>query len=93
MKITLTIPEDKKIAVIDAFALQYKYQDEVYQEGVDGEEGIMIPNPVNKGQFAKNIIRTFIKEVYISAQVKPVQEQGKVIAEQANIDIDTVTVT
>lgn len=90
MDITITIPTDKKDAVIDAFALQYKYQEEV--DDGKGEGGLM-PNPVTKGQFALNIMRSFVKEVYVAAQVKPIQEQTKTIAQQASEEMDVITIT
>ncbi len=87
MKISINIPDDKKVAVVNAFATQYKYQ-----ASTTDEEGVETQNPVSKGQFALNIIKTFIKEVYISSQVQPLQDQRKTLIEKAKTDIDGVEV-
>ena len=54
LSLTLTVPDAIKGDVINAFAYTYKYQDTI-----DGQ-----PNPQTKAQFAKEIIKQFIREVY-----------------------------
>ena len=62
---TITIPDDKVAAVIDAFASQYHYTTKI-----EDANGAMIDNPTSKAQFAKNVVNSFIKQVYIGAQIK-----------------------
>ncbi len=87
MEITINIPDDKKDAVVDAFAIQYKYPKKTQDE--DGNE---IINPVSKGQFALNIINSFIKEVYVASKISPLEDQRKTIIETATTEIEGVTV-
>ncbi len=86
-QITIEIPEDKIQAVIDAFASNYNYP-----EQIKDENGVMIPNPTTKAQFARNIIKSFIKEVYVANQVKSIDEQKKVAINTANQEIDVINV-
>ena len=65
--ITITIPDGKANAIIDAFATQYNYQDEI-----GDEDGNMIPNPQTKKQFALEVIKSFVREVYKATKVKEV---------------------
>lgn len=85
--ITIVIPDDKVTAVVDAFCTQYNYKETI--TGIDGEP---LPNPTTKAQFAKNVIRSFIKEVYISASVKPLEDTRKTTIETAKTEIENVTV-
>ena len=82
---TINIPNDKITALLDAFAMQYNYQ-----EQIETETGEMVPNPVSKAQFAKNIVTSFIKEVYIAGQVKSLEEQRIAAINTAKTDIATV---
>lgn len=84
--ITITIPDDKLNNVIEAFATQYDYKEKIID--VNGNE---INNPVSKVQFAKNIVNSFIKEVFISAQVKNLNIQRQQIIQTANEDVSNIT--
>lgn len=96
MKITITIPDDKKEAIVDAFALQYGYQDTIPNPDYSPEtkESLeTITNPSSKEAFAKNILVSFIKQVYISGQVEPLEEQKKTIMENAKVEVETISIT
>lgn len=84
---TITIPDDKVSAVVNAFATQYRYQ-----VNIDDGEGGTIPNPVSKAQFAKNIIRSFVREVYVGAQIKAIEATRLQIIEDANTATDGISV-
>lgn len=56
MKITITIPDDKKQGIVDAFCKIYKYQ-----ETINGK-----PNPQTKKEFTLSKIQGFITDVYKS---------------------------
>jgi len=86
---TITIPDGKVQAVIDAFAKQYNYQETIPDPNDPNKQ---IPNPVNKGQFAKNILLSFIKEVYIAAQVKDLEVTRQATIATAKANVDDVTV-
>lgn len=99
MNITINIPDDKVTAIVEAFATQYQYQENIpnpdYDAEVEGSEET-IPNPTNKPRFAKNVIRTFIKNVYVAGQVTPVAQQNEVaeqtLATTATSDVELMTV-
>ena len=48
---------------------------------------------MSKGRFALNIVKSFIKQVYVAAQVAPVTAQGQQVASDADADIDVITVS
>ena len=80
--ITITIPDNKAVAIIDSFATQYGYQ-----ETIDGE-----PNPVSKKDFTLNILKSFIKEVHTAAQLKAIEATRKQIITDSLADTDGITV-
>lgn len=82
----ITIPDDKVTAVVNAFAKQYSYQDMIEQGGVQ------IPNPETKPKFAKRMILQFIKEVYIAAQTKTIDEQRPVVIVTATEEVQNIAV-
>ena len=86
---TITVPDGKVQAVIDAFAKQYNYQETIPHPNDPNEQ---IPNPVSKGQFAKNILLSFVKEVYIVAQVKDLEATRQATITTAKAAVDDVTV-
>ena len=86
---TIVIPDDKVAAVVQAFATQYGYQENIDDPA---NPGTQIPNPINKAAFAKNIIRSFVREVYIGAQVKEIEATRQATIDTASADLDTVTV-
>ena len=71
MEIKLTIPTEKKQGIIDAFCSVYGYQTEI-----DGGEG-MVPNPQTQGEFAKEQIMKFVKDVYVSYKAKETDSARK----------------
>jgi len=92
---TITIPDDKVQDVLDAFANQYNYQEQVpnpdYDPDVPASEET-VPNPISKASFAKGTVRAFVKNVYIAYKATEIDEQRAEAIETANSDIDTVTV-
>ena len=68
---TITIPNEYVTDVVDAFAVEYGYQDTVYTT----VSGIQVPepNPETKNAFAKRQIREHIKRVYVKQQVAAVE--------------------
>lgn len=87
MDITITIPDDKKDAVIDAFAIQYKYQDKITDK--DDKE---IDNPISKGDFVLGIIESFIKDVYVANKVKEFEKQRNTVVTYAKDDVKEINV-
>jgi len=87
MKITIDIPEDKKADIIDAFCTIYNRP-----ETTQNEAGETIPNPVKKGEFALNCLKSYIKEVYVSAKVKPLEDTKKTAIEQTLVEADVITI-
>ena len=68
---TLTIPNDIVGDVVDAFAAEYGYQENVTTtvSGVPTQ----VPNPESKNSFAKRQIREHVKRVYVKHQVALVE--------------------
>jgi len=59
MQITITIPNDVGLKLIDRIANVYNYEPLIPNEGGD-----MIPNPITKIQFVKKCIKDFLYQVY-----------------------------
>ena len=55
-QITVNIPDALQGRVVEALARLNGYQDEIVQNGVT------IPNPVSKAQFARQVVINYIKE-------------------------------
>lgn len=68
-KFSITVPDDKVAALVDAFAIQYNYADKI-----ETPEGVT-DNPQNKQDFAKACIRNYVREVFIANAVKVVEQQ------------------
>lgn len=85
-KIVVEIPDEKLDAVVEAFATLYNYQ-----EQIGNETGEMIDNPVKKKQFANNIIASYVKEVYVNAQTRPLEAQKQEILKRASAEVSAVT--
>lgn len=64
-QIKLNIPDDRLQGVINAFCEQYRYKNMVPDGGPDG---VLIPNPQTKVQFAKAKIAEYIREVYVASK-------------------------
>ena len=83
----INLPDAKLPAITNSFATQYGYQETLYDENGDS-----YPNPVTKRRFMKNIIRAFIMEVHVGAQLKDLETTRLQIIEDANTDTDAITV-
>jgi hypothetical protein len=88
MDITITIPDDKVTAVVDAFATQYKYQEMIFDD-----QGVETPNPISKASFARGVIRQFIKDVYIAGVASDIDSTRVDALATAETDIDGVSVS
>jgi hypothetical protein len=88
MNITIIIPDNKKDAIIEAFASQYKYPSKIEDEG-----GKKIDNPVSKGEFALSIIKSFIKDVYVANKVDEFTVQRSDVSEAAKNYAEEITIT
>ena len=84
---TINIPDGVAPEVVEAFCIQYGRP-----ETVDGPEGEQIPNPISKVTFAKNIVRSFVREVYVGSKVKALDATRQQIIETSNAETDAVTV-
>lgn len=86
--ITINIPETKVTLaeLANAFAVQYGYKDTI-----SGEDGIDIPNPESKGDFAKRHVLEYIKKVFISYKINEAEKTARADANaQARADIEEV---
>jgi hypothetical protein len=90
VQFTINIPQERVADLLDAFAVQYNYQAEIDDPN---NPDVMIPNPVSKAQFAKNTIKTYIKEVYIAGKLKEIENTRQQIIAQSNQEISTIDVT
>ena len=80
-EIKITIPNDKVQRVLAAFTEQYNYPENVPDPRLPPGPGVpMIPNPVSKPQFAKNIIKSFVKEVTVNWEAREAGEAARVAA-------------
>lgn len=86
MKITITIPDIKDDALIEAFASLYKYQDYL-----DDEQTII--NPETKKQFTLRKINEYIKEVYAGYTIKAgLKAEKETLAVDAKAYTDDFTI-
>jgi len=72
MDITLTINDDQKDRVITALSEQYGYK-----EKIEDDKGEIIDNPVSSGEFCRNIIKSFIKNVVIAYEANRAAESAR----------------
>lgn len=70
-QISVTIPDELKDRVIDALCGQYGRPETVNVDGVD------VPNPTTKNQFAQNIVKSFIKEVVMAYEANKAGEVAR----------------
>ena len=82
MKITITIPDDKKQEIINAFCKIYKYQ-----ETIDDK-----PNPQSGKEFFQSVIQNFIGNVYKSHK-SDFEEARKAAIEDAKTFTEDLTIT
>lgn len=81
-----TIADDDVSRVVDGFAYQYKYQD-----NIDDPEnpGFTIPNPESKTAHAKRRVREFITQTVKAAESKQAAEAARATAlNAANPDVN-----
>lgn len=79
---TLTVPDPIVQDVVDAFADAYGYQAEI-----DDGEGNQIPNPETDIQFAKRMIREYVKNVYKGHQAKLFEAGRQAVLDTADDDV------
>lgn len=83
---TLTVPNNVVGDVVQAFCTLYGYQETITDEGVE------IPNPESKANFAKRMIRTYVKEVYKAYKVQELEAQRQQIIRDAETAVGGVDV-
>jgi len=88
MILKINIPDNLVKPLIDTFAAQYKYQ--AVAQDANGEN---IANPVSKAQFARNVIKSFIREVYVAGHVRDIDAQRAAVVKTKTEEIDTVSVS
>ena len=84
-QIKINIPDNRLQGVINAFCEQYGYQDRVPDGGPDG---VLIPNPQTKAQFAKAKMGEYIREVYVASKANTGMDElrrAAIIAAKAEI--------
>ena len=64
-QIKINIPDNRLQGVIAAFCDVYHYQDMISDGGPDG---VLVPNPQTKAQFAKAKMGEYIREVYVASK-------------------------
>lgn len=69
--LTIQVPDAAVPRILDAFAAEYSYQDNV----PDGSGG-SIPNPETRQQFAVRMIRDYLKNVTASHEGKLAQNDA-----------------
>lgn len=82
---TITIPDAHAQRVIDAFAVQYNYQ-----ETLEDEEGEPYANPESEAEFAKRHVREYIKDVLKAAEATAASEDARLTA---IADVEGVEIT
>lgn len=87
--ITIEIPNDLITDMVDAFAIQYNYPESIPDPENPSK---MILNPVNKLQFAKNAVKSFIKEIYTGAQLSNLETTRQQLIADAITTLDDVDV-
>jgi hypothetical protein len=83
--ISFTIPDNIAARVVDAIVYNNGYADQVYDT-----EGNQIPNPVSKSQWAKDVLKRWIKGnvvTYESARAADAARQAAIDAANTEIII------
>jgi len=62
MNITVTIPNDQSVRLINALCVRYGYQEFFYSQD-ENEVIVKTPNPQTKAQFARASIMRYLKEL------------------------------
>lgn len=74
---TITIPDEKATAVIDAFCDKYGWTEN---------------SPLSKVQFAKQMIRDFVRDIYIGQTKINFDSKRKQLAQEAETYMEDVTI-
>ena len=64
-----------------------------YQETIEGPNMEPIPNPESKGDFAKRMVRKWLKEVYCSYEASLYEDGKKAVVDTANAEADEIGVS
>lgn len=89
--LTFVIPDEYLTDVVEAFAVKFGYQDEIQDPDIT-DQPILIPNPVSKAKFAKNMITNLIRITYKEYMEAIEVENAKVTAAAASTIItDQIT--
>ena len=83
----INIPDEKLGNYINAFAVVGKYQAQIQDANGD-----IVDNPMSKARFAKNMVKSYFREVYVAAQVKILDEERRAIIEAATIETSDINV-
>jgi hypothetical protein len=83
-QIAITIPDNKMQAVLDAFAVRFGYEAQIFNPAFDQDlpedpqtNPLTIPNPENKAQFAKRMLITQIRKIYNQGKMREFDLQIK----------------
>ncbi len=84
MKIIIKIPDIKKIDIINSFAIQYGYEDEIYKKGK------LVKNNISKKDFFFDKISSFIKDVYVASKITSNKKDEISISKKAKEEINNL---
>jgi hypothetical protein len=83
--LSITIPDDITARVISAVAYNNGYSDTV-----PDQNGQPVPNPLSKTQFAKDILKNWIKANVVSYEATKAAEDARQAAEDAGVSDITI---
>lgn len=89
-QITITIPDAHLQRILNGFAYQHGYQDEIPAVGANRRD-ILIPNPETKAQFTRRSLKRLILQsvrVYESEQAAEQARLAKIIEVNTIIDLE-----
>lgn len=87
MEIKITIPSDMENDWLDAFADEYKYQ-----ENINDKDGKEVPNPQTKKEFVFERINDYVKNVFVANQANGANTTRLSLIETAKNNISGATV-
>jgi len=86
--LSFTIPNEYIDEVVEAFAVKHRYPAMVPDTNTSGKlVPDEIPNPQSKAQFAKQIIRDFIRNTYVAHKAEKEAELAKITARSTAVTI------
>lgn len=85
LKITFTIPANIGADLIEAFAKKYWYNEQI------NKDGVLIPNPESKQQFAKKQVRKYLEGVYVAYKIAYLEDERKQVIELAKTEAGSIT--